>query len=94
MHKEIYRLCQKSLAKRGHPFFYVEDETELQMKNGVDMGVGLHSRKIAVKIVDHIAKKINKIFTNITEQNFRIYVLICKASTISSKPAVLFFEDF
>ena len=35
-----------SLAKRSRPFSDVEDANELQIKNGVDMGVGLHSRKI------------------------------------------------
>ena len=47
-----------SLAKRSRPFSDVEDDIELQIKNGVDMGVGLYSRKTAVKIVAHIAKDI------------------------------------
>ena len=47
-----------SLAKRSRPFSDVEYEIELQIKNGVDMGVGLHSRKSAVKIVAHISKDI------------------------------------
>ncbi|XP_076324017.1 uncharacterized protein LOC143232444 [Tachypleus tridentatus] len=46
------------LAKQSGPFSDVEDEIELQIKNGLDMGVGLHSHKTAVKIVDHIAKEI------------------------------------
>ena len=81
-----------SLAKKGRPFSYVEDEIELQIKNGVDMGVGLHSRKTAVKIVDHIAKEIKKeIFTKIIEQNLKICVITDEASTISSKPVVIIF---
>ena len=37
------------------------------------LGVGFHSRKTAVKIVDHIAKDIkNEIFTKIIEQNLKI----------------------
>lgn len=32
-----------SLAKRSRPFSDVEDEIHLQMKNGLDLGVGLHS---------------------------------------------------
>ena len=81
-----------SLAKRSRPFSDVEDEIELQIKNGVDMGVGLHSHKTAVKIVDHIAKEIKKeIFTKIIEQNLKICVIIDEASTISSKPVLVIF---
>ena len=81
-----------SLAKRCRPFSDVEDEIELQIRNGVDMGVGLHSRKTAVKIVDHIAKDIkNEVFTKIIEQNLKICVIVDEASTISNKPAVIIF---
>ena len=45
-----------SLAKRNMPFSDVEDEIELQIKNGVDMGVGHNSCKTAVNIIAHIAK--------------------------------------
>ena len=65
-----------SLVKRNRPFSNIEDEVELQIKNGVDMGHELHSRKTAVKIVDHIAKEIkNEVFAQITEQNKK-YVLL------------------
>ena len=81
-----------SLAKRSRPFSDVEDEIELQIRNGVDMGVGLHSRKTAVKIVDHIAKDIKKeIFTKIIKQNLKICVIVDEASTISNKPVVIIF---
>ena len=64
------------------------------------MGHGLHSRKTAVKIVDHIAKKIkSKVFAKITEQNRKICIIIDEASTISSKSVLIIFvkienEDF
>ena len=45
-----------SLAKRCRPFSDIKDEIELQIRIGVDMGVGLYSRKTAVKIVDHIQR--------------------------------------
>ena len=32
-----------SLAKRNRPFSDVKDEIQLQMKNGLDLGIGLHS---------------------------------------------------
>ena len=81
-----------SLAKRSRPFSDIEDEIELQIKNGADMGVGLHSRKTAVKIVDHIAKGIrNELFTKIIEQNKKICVIIDEASTISNKSTLVIF---
>ena len=40
-----------SLAKRCRPFSDIKDKIEPQIRNGVDMGVGLHSRKTAAKIV-------------------------------------------
>ena len=64
------------------------------------MGHGLHSRKTAVKIVDHIAKEIkSKVFAKITEQNKKICIIIDKASTISRKSVLIIFvkienEDF
>ena len=78
-----------SLAKRCRPFSDIKDEIGLQIRNGVDMGVGLYS---AVKIVDFIAKDIkNEIFTKIIEQNIKICVIMDEASTISNKPVLIIF---
>ena len=81
-----------SLAKRSRPFSDIEDEIELQIKNGAHMGVGLHSRKTAVKIVDHIAKGIrNELFNKIIDQNKKICVIIDEASTIYNKSVLVIF---
>ena len=45
-----------SLAKRCRPFSDIKDEIELQIRSGVDMGIGLHSRKTAVKVIDYIQR--------------------------------------
>ena len=64
-------------GKAKPPFSVIEDEVELQIKNGVDMGHGLHSRKTVVKIVDHIAKKIkSEVFAKITEEHKKEYLLL------------------
>ena len=56
------------------------------------MGVGLHSRKTAAKIVDHIAKDIkSEIFIKIIAQNLKICVIVDEASTISNKPVLIIF---
>ena len=81
-----------SLAKRCRPFSDIKDDIELQRRNGVDMGVGLHSRKTAAKIVDHIAKDIkSEILTKIIAQNLKICVIVDEASTISNKPVLIIF---
>ena len=81
-----------SLAKRSCPFCDIEHEIELQIKNGVDMGVGLHSRKTAVKIVDHIATQIRKeLFSKIIEKSLKTCIIIDEASTVSSKPVIVIF---
>ena len=81
-----------SLAKRYRPFSNIKDEIELQIRNAVDMGVGLHFGKTAVKIVDHIAKNIkSEIFTKIIEQNLKICVIVDEASTMFHKPVLIIF---
>jgi len=81
-----------SWDKRCRPFSDTEDEIELQIRNGVDMGVGLHSSKTAVKIVDRIAKDIkDELFTKINEQNLKICVIVDEASTTSNKPVLISF---
>ena len=81
-----------SLAKRCRPFSDIKDEIELQIRNGVDLGVGLHSRKTAVKIVDHIAKDIkSEILTKIIEQNLNTCAIVDEASSLSNKPVFIIF---
>jgi len=56
------------------------------------MGVGLHSSKTAVKIVDRIAEDIkNELITKINEQNLKTSVIVDEASTISNKPGLIIF---
>ena len=56
------------------------------------MNVGLHSRKTAVKRVDHIVMDIkNEIVTKIIEKNLKICVIVDEASTISNQPVVIIF---
>jgi len=56
------------------------------------MGVGLHSSKTAVKIVDRIAKDIkNELFTKINEKKLKICVIVDETSTISNKPILIIF---
>uniref|UniRef100_A0A2D4FJ39 DUF4371 domain-containing protein n=1 Tax=Micrurus corallinus TaxID=54390 RepID=A0A2D4FJ39_MICCO len=81
-----------SLAQTCIPFSYIEVLIELQKRNGVDLGTGLHSHRTAVAIVDFIAKDIRKhLFTNIFEKTRKISLIIDEASTISSKPVLILY---
>ena len=63
-------LIQSTVWQKDAGHSLILYEIELQIRNGVDMGIGLHSRKTAVKIIDHIAKDIkSEIFTKIIAQN-------------------------
>lgn len=48
------------LAKMNRPFTDHDNLVELQEKNGVNMGTSLHSRYSSTKIVEHIAKEMQK----------------------------------
>ncbi|XP_048356244.1 E3 SUMO-protein ligase KIAA1586-like [Sphaerodactylus townsendi] len=81
-----------SLAKRCQPFSDIEDEIEVQIKNGLDMGIELHSHEAAEKVVDFIAKETRKeIFHKIIENNLKICLVIDEASVISCKPVIVLF---
>ncbi|CAM4472963.1 unnamed protein product [Caretta caretta] len=79
-----------SLVKRNRPMSDMEDEVELQIKNETDLGNGLHSRFLAIRIVEHIAELIRKqVFSKIIENNSKICIIIDEASTISSKTVLV-----
>ncbi|XP_065654519.1 E3 SUMO-protein ligase KIAA1586-like [Hydra vulgaris] len=81
-----------SLAKRNRPFSDIESVIELQVKNGLDIGTGLHSRHSESKIVEHIAQETKKeLFISIIKNNLKIGTVIDKASTISSKSTLTVF---
>ncbi|XP_065650945.1 E3 SUMO-protein ligase KIAA1586-like [Hydra vulgaris] len=81
-----------SLAKRNRPFSDIESVIELQVKNGLDMGPGFHSRHSASKIVEHIAQETKKeLFISIIKNNLKICTVIDEASTISSKSTLIVF---
>lgn len=48
------------LAKMNQPFTDHDSLIELQERNGANMGTSLHSRYSSTKIVEHIAKEMQK----------------------------------
>ena len=80
------------LAKKCRPFSDIEDLVQLQQKNGVDLGHGLHSRTTATKITAHIAEEIKwKFFGNVIKHTSKVCLIIDEASTISNKSVVVIF---
>lgn len=78
-----------SLAKRNRPLSDITNEVELQVKNGVDLGLSLHSRGTAVNIVQHIATEMRKtVFSKIIAQKGKLCIILDEATTCS-KLAVL-----
>ncbi|XP_070800854.1 E3 SUMO-protein ligase KIAA1586-like [Pituophis catenifer annectens] len=87
MFKTVY-----SLAKACRPISSIEELIELQTENGVDLGVGLHSRSTVVKIVEFIANEIKtQMFSSIIARNLKICLIIDEASTVSCKPVLIVF---
>ncbi|XP_070800771.1 E3 SUMO-protein ligase KIAA1586-like [Pituophis catenifer annectens] len=87
MFKTVY-----SLAKACRPISSIEELIELQTENGVDLGVGLHSRPTVVKIVECIANEIKtQMFSSIIARNLKICLITDEASTVSCKPVLIVF---
>ncbi|XP_034264778.1 E3 SUMO-protein ligase KIAA1586-like [Pantherophis guttatus] len=87
MFKTVY-----SLAKACIPISSIEELIELQTENGVELGVGLHSRPSVVKIVECITNEIKtQMFSSIIARNLKICLIIDEASTVSCKPVLIVF---
>ena len=73
-----------SLAKRNRPMSDITDEIDLQVKNGVDCGICLHSRYTATKIVSHISVQLRKqIFSQIIAYKSKMCIILDEASTVA-----------
>ncbi|KAK0156406.1 E3 SUMO-protein ligase KIAA1586 [Merluccius polli] len=78
------------LAKMSRPFTDHESLIELQGKNGANMGTNLHSRYSSTKIVEHIAKEMQKkIVQSIVMCSSKLSVLIDEATSLSHKSAMI-----
>ena len=50
------------VAKNNKPFIDFESLTDLQEGNSLDMGRVLHSKSVAVDIIDHVSSQMEKNF--------------------------------
>lgn len=65
------------LAKQNKPFFEFENEIDVQILNGLDMGRILHSNVSATNIVNHISKSMQE---SLAKKNCRKKTEICSDS--------------
>ncbi|XP_064421760.1 E3 SUMO-protein ligase KIAA1586-like [Latimeria chalumnae] len=78
------------LAQNDRPYSDHFGLLELQNENGVDMGIGLHSRYSAAEIIDHIATEMRKkICQHIKVIKGKISILIDESTSLSSKTALV-----
>jgi uncharacterized protein YwlG (UPF0340 family) len=63
-----------SLIKRNRPMLDITDETELQKKNGLNLGISLHSCQTTMSIGKNISQEVRKsVFSKIAAQQFKLY---------------------
>ncbi|XP_044154702.1 E3 SUMO-protein ligase KIAA1586-like [Bufo gargarizans] len=81
-----------SLALNNKPMADIEGEVQLQKINGVDVGVGLHSRKTAITIIQHISSQIRKaLFSKIASCKSKLCVIIDESSTVAQKSVLVIY---
>lgn len=92
-HKESTKSVFRSayyLAKNDRPYSDHFDLLELQRLNGVDIGVGLHSRYSATTIIDHVAQEMKvKITSKIKIEGGKISIMLDESTSLSSKSVVI-----
>lgn len=87
--KAIFRSAY-FIAKNDRPYNDHFGLLELQKLNGVDIGIGLHSRYSAVEIIDHISKEMKlRILNKVKEISGKISLIIDEATSISCKSVLI-----
>lgn len=87
--KTVFRTAYY-LVKNNRPYSDHFDLLELQNINGIDIGVGLHSRTSATEIIDHISDEMKKkVIREIIKISGKISVLIDESTTLGSKSTLI-----
>lgn len=81
--KRVFRTSY-FIAKKDRPLNDHQELIDLQIQNGIDMGIGLHSRFSATTIIDHIANEMRSmVCTAIRESKGKLSILIDESTTVS-----------
>ena len=74
------------VAKNSKPFTDFEKLINLQQANSIDMGRVLHSKTVAVDIIEHISLHMKKkLLTKIIESRSKINVLANESTRVGDK---------
>ncbi|KAJ8872858.1 hypothetical protein PR048_026474 [Dryococelus australis] len=87
--KAIYKSAYY-IAKNDRPYSDHFGFLELQQLNGVDIGVGLHSRYSAVEIIDHILKEMKcKIIRQILEISGKLSIIFDESTSLGATSTLI-----
>jgi hypothetical protein len=77
------------LVKNNRPFTDHEDLIQLQNKNGLDVGITLHSRCSVTEIIKHIASEFKKLISKLSVEDQKISVLIDGSKTLGKQSTLV-----
>lgn len=78
------------LAKNDRPYSDHFELLELQQLNGIDIGIGLHSRFSATEIINHVADEMKKRITQqILKITGKISIIIDECTSLGAKSALI-----
>lgn len=87
--KTVFRTAY-SIAKNNRPCTDHYELLELQKMNGLDVGVGLHSKRTAMEIICHIFDEMKKtIVGEILQISGKISVLIDESTSLGSQTSLI-----
>jgi len=80
------------VAKNNKPFRDFESLIDLQEGNSLDMGRVLHSKTVAIYIIDHVSSQMKKrLLTKIIESMSKINVLADESTRLGQKSTLIMF---
>jgi hypothetical protein len=80
------------IAKNDRPYSDHHNLVELQILNGVDMGIGLHSRFSATNIIDHISSQMRQnVCAEIKKIEGKISIAIDESTTLSNLATLIIY---
>lgn len=81
-----------SVAKHNRPYVSYPELCELQEANGLDLGIGLHSRTTAALMADSIAEQMRKTLCNsIQTQQKKVAIMMDESTTVSRKSCLVLY---
>lgn len=81
-----------SVAKNNRPYVSYSELCDLQEANGVDLGIGLHSRYSATLMIDCMANEMrSKLCKEIVRRSQKISIMLDESTTVSRKSCLILY---